>query len=153
MVFRFHSPWRTCLSSKIRIPTAVSVVTYEDRELMPLYVSPHRHRKHTIHLLLTKRHTITLSLKTSPDSWPEGPNITDKHIYVLIVSTASVINKFSTNTFPTAQHTPQTVTYPISITEMISTPFHCISICIHHHEWTQLCSVSQVHCWIFSRRR
>jgi len=34
------------------VDIAVSVVTYEERELIPLYISPHRDRKHTVHLLL-----------------------------------------------------------------------------------------------------
>ena len=31
---------------------SVSVLVFEDRQLIPLYLSPHRNRKHTIHLLL-----------------------------------------------------------------------------------------------------
>ena len=43
---------------------SVSVLVYEERQLIPLYTSPHRQRKHTIHLLLisddTKHHYTTV---------------------------------------------------------------------------------------------
>jgi len=46
-------PFETSPNSKnLNTEISVSVLVFEDRQLIPLYLSPHRNRKHSIHLLL-----------------------------------------------------------------------------------------------------
>ena len=52
---------------------------------------------------------------------------------------------------------PDECIFSITQRSPFMTPYHCVIISIHqlpvksYHEWRQLCSVSQVQCWIFVR--
>ena len=94
---------------------AVSIVTYEDRELIPLYVSPHRKRKHTIHLLLLSNETTHhYTLVKSLSRLVAGRTKYDGKTYVCpycfhCFRYQHVLN----NHIPDCStHSPQTVTYP-----------------------------------------
>jgi len=84
---------------------AVNVMTFDERQPIPLYVSPHRDRKHNVHLLLladenTQHYTLVKNLSRL------DPNITEEHSYAHTAFTVSRKSTFSTPIYPTAVPTP-----------------------------------------------
>ena len=94
---------------------SVSVLTYEDRELMPLYVSPHRNRKHTVHLLLlcdetTQHYTLVKNLSRLVAGRTKHDGKTHVCPYCFhCFRQQHVLDKHIPDC---STHTPQTVTYP-----------------------------------------
>ena len=94
---------------------SVSVVTYEDRELIPLYVSPHRNRKHTVHLLLLSDETNQhYTFVKNLSRLVAGRTKHECKAYVCpycfhCFSYQLVLDKHIPDC---STHTPQTVTYP-----------------------------------------
>ena len=94
---------------------AVSIVTYEDRELIPLYVSPHRKRKHTIHLLLLSNETTHhYTLVKSLSRLVAGRTKYDGKTYVCpyCFHCFRYQDVLDNHILDCSTHSPQTVTYP-----------------------------------------
>ena len=99
----------------LNVDIAVNVLTFEDRELIPLYISPHRNRKHTVHLLLltdqeTQHYTLikNLSRLVAGRTKHDGQTFVCPycfHCFRYQPTLEKHIPDCST-------HTPQSVTYP-----------------------------------------
>ena len=94
---------------------AVSVMVFEDRELIPLYVSPHRNRKYTVHLLLlsdekTQHYTFikNLSRLVAGRTKHDGQTFVCPYCFHCFTHQHTLDKHIP----DCSVHAPQTVTYP-----------------------------------------
>ena len=94
---------------------SVSVLVFEERQLIPLYLSPHRNREHTLHLLLlsdgnTQHYTIVRNLSRLVSGRTNHNGKT--HVCPYCLHCFYFKHTLDTHILNCAIHKPQVITFP-----------------------------------------